>query len=296
MIDESRNSGAYQCAPRELALAVAHVEFGRNELEEGDAFRALHHIDEAELYATAAANQSDSPACDRTAFEDGLGDESKRGELAIDSDQRRTDRCRGRDGRRAWGKRQDACSNLQDTAGTDTAESTGGCNSEVSDSKGFHDRKRCVGRDTKSEEQLRQDNQCPSEIGQQTNAICLKKYSNIVITRNAIRLNKPILFEEKQVKIAPESHSTLEEVIHFLISNPQITVEIQGHTDSAGDDSYNLDFSQKRADSVRRFLIINGIAPSRLVARGYGETSPIESNHTSRGRAANRRIEIIRTD
>jgi outer membrane protein OmpA-like peptidoglycan-associated protein len=289
MIDESRNSGAYQCAPRDLALAVAHVEFSENELTDGDLFWALRHLDEAELHATDAAKRSESPACFRSASDEQQG-ESERGRLISGAFERGTERCRYRDSSGVWVERQGACPNLQDADGVETAESKDGR------AEGRRDRDRYVGRDRKSEAQEQMDNQCLSETGQRVNAVCLEKYKYIEITVSAIRLKKSVLFKERQAKIAPESYSTLDEIAHFLISNPPITVEIQGHTDSAGDDTFNLRFSQKRAESVRGYLINKGIAPSRLVARGYGETSPIESNHTSRGRAANRRIEIIRTD
>ena len=134
-----------------------------------------------------------------------------------------------------------------------------------------------------------------SKFDPKTKAKCIEKYKNIEISRTAIRLRKRIVFAEKQANIPSDSRETLDEISRFLADNPQITLEIQGHTDSAGDSSRNLKISQKRADAVRDYLIKTGIKPARLVAKGYGETTPIESNQTSRGRAANRRIEIIRT-
>jgi len=295
MIEESRNSGAYQCAPRELALAVAHVEFGRNELTDGDPFRALHHLDEAELHAAAAAKRSDSLTCARPAS-DGPREELNPSALASSAVEHEVVRCRSGDSGPSSDESQGVCPNLQDNDSASTAESREGCDSEDGDSKGFRDRNKCVDGDIKSKERVKKDNQCLSVKGQTDNLVCLEKYINIEITKSMIRLKKPILFKDKQVKIDPVSYPALDEVARFLIKNPKISVEIQGHTDSVGDDTFNLDFSQKRAESVRDYLIKKGIAPTRLVARGYGETSPIESNRTSRGRAANRRIELIRID
>ena len=66
-------------------------------------------------------------------------------------------------------------------------------------------------------------------------------------------------------------------------------IRVEGHTDSQGSSSYNLDLSQSRADSVRLYLIEQGIAGDRMRARGFGEEQPIDSNETADGRAANRR-------
>lgn len=296
MINESRIHGAYECAPRELALAVANVEFSENEITEGDPFWALRHLDAAELHANAAAKRSDSLACAPPGAETEPSGESKPGKLVRGTLAHGTQRCRYLDDSGVWVERPGACRDRQDFGVADTAESKDSCDFDDGDLEGSRDPKRCVRRDNENEEHEQEDYQCLSDSGETANAICLKKYNDIEITVRAIRLKKSIVFGERQVKIARESYSTLDEIAHFLISNPEITVEIQGHTDSAGDDAFNLKLSQKRAESVRNYLIQKGIAPSRMVARGYGETSPIESNRTSRGRAANRRIEIIRTD
>jgi OOP family OmpA-OmpF porin len=69
-----------------------------------------------------------------------------------------------------------------------------------------------------------------------------------------------------------------------------VQVELQGHTDSRGADAYNLELSQRRADSVRDYLISQGLDARRLQARGYGETQPIADNATKAGQAENRRV------
>jgi outer membrane protein OmpA-like peptidoglycan-associated protein len=75
---------------------------------------------------------------------------------------------------------------------------------------------------------------------------------------------------------------------------PEVRVEIRGYTDSVGSWEFNLKLSRKRAESVREYLINSGISSDRLVAEGYGEADPVESNDTASGRAANRRIEFHR--
>jgi OOP family OmpA-OmpF porin len=93
-----------------------------------------------------------------------------------------------------------------------------------------------------------------------------------------------------------DSYKILDRVVEGLNDWPDVRVEIGGHTDSTGTDAYNLDLSQRRAESVRNYLVKKGIDPSRLQARGYGETQPVADNGTSAGRAKNRRVELTKLD
>jgi OOP family OmpA-OmpF porin len=90
--------------------------------------------------------------------------------------------------------------------------------------------------------------------------------------------------------LTESSRPLLDEVAADLKQHPRLRVELQGHTDSKGAESYNLDLSQRRADSVRDYLIAQGVNPLQLVARGYGESQPIADNSTDLGRAENRRV------
>jgi len=104
---------------------------------------------------------------------------------------------------------------------------------------------------------------------------------------------KGIYFDFDKATIKPESKPALEAAAKMLNENPTINVEIQGHTDSKGSDSYNLKLSDERAASVVAYLVTNlGIDPSRLTSKGYGESMPIASNDTDSGRALNRRVEF----
>jgi OmpA-OmpF porin, OOP family len=78
--------------------------------------------------------------------------------------------------------------------------------------------------------------------------------------------------------------------------NSQFTLELIGHTDSQGSDDYNLELSQKRANSVKNFLIKEGVAESRITAIGKGESEPIADNNTADGREKNRRVVFQMTD
>jgi len=107
-----------------------------------------------------------------------------------------------------------------------------------------------------------------------------------------IRLQN-IYFDTGKATIKPESYPILAKVAEFLQANPKAIVEIQGHTDSVGSESYNMSLSQARAEAVRDYLITHhSIEASRLIAKGYGETMPIADNTTREGRAMNRRVEF----
>jgi len=103
----------------------------------------------------------------------------------------------------------------------------------------------------------------------------------------------PIAFEQRSFDITPESQSTLDQVIAILTENPDVRVEVGGHTDSSGDPEENEVLAQERANSVMNLLIAAGIEENRLEAQGYGDTQPIASNELPDGRALNRRIEFL---
>lgn len=108
---------------------------------------------------------------------------------------------------------------------------------------------------------------------------------------NAIVL-KNIFFDFDKATLRPESFNELDRLVQLLTENPTIKVEISAHTDSKGSDDYNMKLSQRRAESVVNYLISKGITSDRLVAKGYGETKPIDTNDTEEGRQNNRRVEF----
>jgi outer membrane protein OmpA-like peptidoglycan-associated protein len=96
--------------------------------------------------------------------------------------------------------------------------------------------------------------------------------------------------------LTPESKTILDKVAESLQEWREVDVEVGGHTDSEAGASYNEELSQRRAESVRDYLVSKGVASSRLSAKGYGETRPIASNKTPEGRAKNRRVELRKTN
>ncbi len=100
-------------------------------------------------------------------------------------------------------------------------------------------------------------------------------------------------FNKATIKL-PESQEALQAAYQILKENPTIRVEIQGHTDNIGSDEYNQKLSEQRAQAVVDYLVKQmGIDPSRLIAKGYGESKPKASNATPEGRAQNRRVEFV---
>jgi OOP family OmpA-OmpF porin len=104
-----------------------------------------------------------------------------------------------------------------------------------------------------------------------------------------------ILFDSGADKIKAESYKTLSEIGALLTDSPALRVSIEGHTDSDGSDAANLTLSQKRAESVKTYLVDNHkIAADRLETKGWGETKPIDKNVSPEGKANNRRVELVK--
>jgi OOP family OmpA-OmpF porin len=89
-----------------------------------------------------------------------------------------------------------------------------------------------------------------------------------------------------------DSMDAVHDALTILRRHPDLIVEIAGHTDSKGSDSYNQALSQRRAEAVREELVAHGINASNLTARGYGESDPVADNATEEGREQNRRVEL----
>ena len=117
--------------------------------------------------------------------------------------------------------------------------------------------------------------------------VALKKIEigSTIVLRN-------IFFDFDKATIRPESANELERLIKLLNDNPTLKIELGSHTDSKGSDDYNMKLSDSRSKSVVDYLISKGISTSRLVAKGYGETKPIDTNETDEGRQNNRRTEF----
>jgi outer membrane protein OmpA-like peptidoglycan-associated protein len=119
----------------------------------------------------------------------------------------------------------------------------------------------------------------------------------VLIDAGKIKINQPVFFATNKDTILAKSAPVLKAVGEALKGTPGVRkVSIEGHTDTVGKAEHNLELSQKRAESVRAWLIKEGIDPGRLVAKGWGGTKPVASNDSSKGRADNRRVEFVIID
>lgn len=103
-----------------------------------------------------------------------------------------------------------------------------------------------------------------------------------------------VLFEPSRAALTPRAKETLTELVSILENNPDIRVRLEGYTDNVGKESYNEMLSLKRAESVKDYLVSEGIDASRIKTIGMGESNPIATNETEQGRAQNRRVDIMR--
>lgn len=110
----------------------------------------------------------------------------------------------------------------------------------------------------------------------------------------AILVNLPdgVTFDVGSYTLKPEFRATLDQVAQSLIDYPNSLIDVYGHTDSTGSDSYNQTLSENRARTVMNYLASRGVPASRLRSQGFGETMPVASNDTPEGRTKNRRVEI----
>ncbi len=326
-VEQAERNGAYRCAPRELALAKAHLDFAETELAQGHLSRAREHFVLAEPNAEAAFRLSPPERCSPRGVAivrppepgDRDGDGYKDPEDSCPDDPEDFDGVQDEDG----------CPEEQDTDGDGINDArdlcpldpedadgyldqdgcpepdndldglpdrTDRCANDPEDMDGWQDDDGCPDLDNDADSLRDTEDKCPNEPGPADNEGCPRVYQDVEVTSTHVRIHQKIHFEFNKATIRPVSFPILDTVAQVLNDFPDITLEIQGHTDSRGSDSYNLRLSQERAEAVRQYLIAKGIAPERLTARGYGEGCPIASNRTASGRAANRRVEFVRTD
>lgn len=103
-------------------------------------------------------------------------------------------------------------------------------------------------------------------------------------------------FEIDSAKIRSDAQMSLDQSAAALKERPEIKIEVRGHTDSTASDEYNQGLSERRAASVKTYLVDKGIAADRISTRGFGESMPIADNSTVEGRARNRRVELVITE
>ncbi len=329
VIKTARANGAYKCAPRELAMAESHTAFGEEELKTGNFYRAQEELDIADKNAKAAVEKSPKDKCnpdvavaqtdthkivvtvqdtdgdglnddvdkcpkdpeDKDGYqdEDGCPDPDNDGDGILDAadkcplDPEDIDKFEDDDGCPEPDNDQDGLADKIDK-----------CPDNAEDKDGFEDEDGCPDPDNDKDAVLDPVDKCPNEYAQTPDG-CPQKYKLVVVTSEKIEIKQTVYFDFMKAKIKPVSFPLLDEVAQALQDNPNIKVEVQGHTDSVGDDKFNMKLSQWRAESVKKYLVSKGVAEDRMTAKGYGETVPIADNRTSDGRDQNRRVEFVIT-
>ena len=136
-----------------------------------------------------------------------------------------------------------------------------------------------------------------AEIRDSLERMALRDSLRLMMETRRTRLTlRGVNFELGKAVLLPISRDILEEVARSLVANPTVRVEVAGHTDSTGPRAVNERLSLARAESVKAFLVENGVAGDRMTVQGYASTQPVASNRTASGRAQNRRVELRRTD
>jgi len=170
----------------------------------------------------------------------------------------------------------------EDPEDVDQHQDDDGCPDPDNDGDGIADLADKCPNEPETENGYRDGDGCPDEPGE-----------NVRITDGNIVINHKVHFETGKAKIQSRSYSLLDKVGDLLQNHPEIElIRIEGHTDNRGAESMNRDLSQRRADSVRNYLVDRGVSPERLAATGFGESQPIAPNDTEEGRANNRRVEF----
>jgi outer membrane protein OmpA-like peptidoglycan-associated protein len=287
-LHQARDRGAYVCAPRELALAEAHLEFSKREEKQGEDKRALQDLEVAEdsvrdalrRSAACAKNQATGPASTLDSDGDGVPDFRDRcPKVAEDMD---------------GFQDEDGCPDTDnDEDGVPDAYDR--CPNEPEDDDGFDDEDGCPDTDNDHDGITDRDDKCPNQPGPPEARGCPtnKTYGHLVLTRERIELQQPVSFAPGKAVIDQRSFALLGEIADVLKAHPAMRIRVEAHTDSRGTPAENKRLSQSRADVIKKHLAGRGIAPSRMVAEGFGSEQPIETNKTKAGREKNQRVEFV---
>lgn len=148
----------------------------------------------------------------------------------------------------------------------------------------------CPWPDTDGDGVLDKDDKCPSVKGTVANNGCPEISEEQITKLNAYA--KTILFNSGKSTFKQETFAVLQSITAILKEYPSSKFSIEGHTDSDGKDAMNQKLSEDRAGAVKNYLVENGIASDRLTSSGFGESKPIDTNKTAKGKANNRRVEV----
>ncbi|SHE68315.1 Thrombospondin type 3 repeat-containing protein [Psychroflexus salarius] len=163
-------------------------------------------------------------------------------------------------------------------------------NDECPNEKGPKANNGCPWPDTDGDGVLDKDDMCPEVEGTSSNNGCPEVTEEVQKELNDYA--KTINFATGKTTITKQSEEALTAILAILDEYPNAKFTVEGHTDSVGSAKNNMELSEARALSVKNYLVENGVDAFRLSSKGYGETQPVSSNNTRKGRAENRRVEI----
>ena len=184
-----------------------------------------------------------------------------------------------------------------DTDGDGILDPDDKCPAEPEDMDQFEDEDGCPDPDNDGDKILDPDDKCPNEaevINNVEDEDGCPDEGTIKIEGEEIKILEKVFFDTGKATIKSKSHALLKDLAALMVKYPNIKrVEVQGHTDQVGSDDYNQRLSQARADSVRTFLVGQGVGKGRLVAKGYGESRPEVPGSSDEANAQNRRVQFV---
>ncbi len=325
-IQRARKSGAVRCAPRELAMAEAHLDFAYGEVSEGNSSRAQEHIVVASENAKRALVLSKECGPKQVVIKAArapvvvkVEPTDRDGDGVIDAE----DQCPDVPGV----PENKGCPLAVDTDGDGIPDNLDRCPLNPEDKDGFQDEDGCPDPDNDNDGITDAMDACPNDPGPVENRGCPtmdrdhdgiadaedacpdepgipdpdpkkngcpRKMSLVVVKKDRIEIKQQINFDFAKSTIrGAQSFQILDQVTQVLKDFPGIKkVKIEGHTDSIGGKATNQHLSQARAEAVMKYLAGKGVDADRMEAEGFGMEKPIASNATERGRAQNRRTEF----
>ncbi len=294
-IHRAKSLGGIECAPADLASAQAHFRFATLELSQGDPNRAEWHVEVGLDHADAAIAAGTACPAEGARPKDLLADpwpDADGDEVPTVDDEcpyaiEDRDGFEDLDGCPEPDNDQDGVLDAQDQCPMDAEDIDGfkdadGCPEFDNDEDGVPDDSDYCPQAAETMNGFEDDDGCPDF-----------KPEHVDVLADRIAFKKPLVFLDKMPVLLGLSHPALREVAMLLKAEPEIRIEIGGHTDNRGEVDALQKLSEGRAKSVFDFLVQQGVEEERMQHAGYGDAQPISTNRTASGRKLNQRVEIL---